>query len=144
MRCRIGHHLQYNTNSAQASSARFLPDGWAALAARYGHAYTAVGGWRDNYPQTITSKYPIETLLKITDSDQAGKPVSHGAAIQRVTVKGRTINIVIAQQRPQAHGFRWLKPRSGGEAAMGTANSRSSTSARRPSTIPRTLPVRIG
>ena len=69
-----------NTNSAQASSARFLPDGWAALAARYGHAYTAVGGWRDNYPQTITSKYPIETLLKITDSDQAGKPVSHGAA----------------------------------------------------------------
>ena len=94
-----------NTNSAQASSARFLPDGWAALAARYGHAYTAVGGWRDNYPQTITSKYPIETLLKITDSDQAGKPVSHGAAIQRVTVKGRTINIVTLHTWPQAYGF---------------------------------------
>ena len=94
-----------NTNSAQASSARFLPDGWAALAARYGHAYTAVGGWRDNYPQTITSKYPIETLLKITDSDQAGKPVSHGAAVQRVTVKGRTINIVTLHTWPQAYGF---------------------------------------
>ncbi len=72
-----------NTNAGAPASDKFLPDGWPALAARYGHSYTAVGGWRDNYPQTITSKYPIETLLKITDSDQAGKPVSHGAAIQR-------------------------------------------------------------
>ena len=94
-----------NTNSAQASSARFLPDGWSALAARYGHAYAAVGGWRDNYPQTVTSKYPIETLLKITDSDQAGKPVSHGAAIQQVTVKGRTINLVTLHTWPQAYAY---------------------------------------
>ena len=148
-----------NTNSAQASSARFLPDGWAALAARYGHAYTAVGGWRDNYPQTVTSKYPIETLLKITDSDQAGKPVSHGAAIQRVTVKGRTINLVTLHTWPQGYAYE-AKDRDASRAENGgdkyrrrapptrratsTANSRSSTSARRPSTIPRTPPVRIG
>ena len=94
-----------NTNTAQTASARFLPDGWSALAARYGHAYAAVGGWRDNYPQTITSKYPIETLLKITDSDQAGKPVSHGAAIQQVIVKGRAINIVTLHTWPQAYGY---------------------------------------
>lgn len=94
-----------NTNAGAPASDKFLPDGWPALAARYGHSYTAVGGWRDNYPQTITSKYPIETLLKITDTEQAGKPVSHGAAIQQVTVKGHKINVVTLHTWPQAYAF---------------------------------------
>ena len=94
-----------NTNAGAPASDKFLPDGWPALAARYGHSYTAVGGWRDNYPQTITSKYPIETLLKITDTEQAGKPVSHGAAIQQVTVKGHKINVVTLHTWPQAYAL---------------------------------------
>ena len=44
-------------------------------------------------------------MLKITDSDQAGKPVSHGAAIQQVTVKGRTINLVTLHTWPQAYAY---------------------------------------
>ena len=94
-----------NTNTSQTASLRFLPDGWSSLAARYGHAYAAVGGKRDNYPQTVTSKYPIETLLKITDSDVAGKPVSHGAGIQQVNVDGKLINIVTLHMWPQAYAF---------------------------------------
>lgn len=62
-------------------------------------------GHRDNFPQEITSKYPITTLLKITDTDQAGKPVSHGAAIQQLDVKGRKINIVTLHMWPQAYAF---------------------------------------
>lgn len=94
-----------NTSSGEAESNRFLPNGWASLAARYGHSYSAVGGWRDNFPQTVTSKYPIETILKITDTDESGKPVSHGAAIQQVNVRGQIINLVTLHTWPQAYSF---------------------------------------
>ena len=103
--CESASIYKNNTNSGAPESERFLPAGWPALAARYGHSYTAVGGHRDNYPQTVTSKYPIETLLKITDSDQAGKPISHGAGIQQITVKGRKINLVTLHTWPQAYAY---------------------------------------
>lgn len=83
----------YKDHSGQKAPAeqKYLPAGWPELAGKYGHAYIAVGGHRDNYPQVITSKYPIETLLKITDTDQPGRPVSHGAAVQQVDVNGKKI-----------------------------------------------------
>lgn len=83
----------------------FLPAGWSTLAARYGHRYAAVGGARDNFPQTITSKYPITTLLKITNGETSSKPIAHGAAIQQITVGGKPINIVTLHTWPQAYGF---------------------------------------
>ncbi len=94
-----------HTDASQSASLRFLPAGWGSLAARYGHSYTATGGDRDNYSQTITSRYPIETLLKITDSDVAGKPISHGAAIQQVNVNGKLINVVTLHMWPQAYAY---------------------------------------
>lgn len=103
--CESATIYQNNTNSSQAASSRFLPDGWSALAARYGHSYTAIGGWRDNYPQIITSKYPISTLLAITNSDEPLKPISHGSAIQQVNVGGRKINIVTLHTWPQSYGY---------------------------------------
>ncbi|MBR1705159.1 MAG: metal-dependent hydrolase [Bacteroidales bacterium] len=103
--CEAASIYKDNTNSAAPVADRFLPDGWPALAARYGHAYTAVGGKRDNYPQVITSKYPVTTLLKITDTDTPGKPVAHGAAIQQVDVNGRKVAIVTCHLYPQAYGF---------------------------------------
>ena len=103
--CEAASIYRDNTSSGQDESLRFLPDGWASLAARYGHPYVAIGGWRDNYPQVITSRYPIETLLKITDTDEEGKPVSHGAAIQQVDVNGRKINIVTLHLWPQSYAY---------------------------------------
>ena len=46
------------------SQERFLVDNWGVLAKRYGHPYWYIGGHRDNYPQVITSKYPIENIKK--------------------------------------------------------------------------------
>ena len=103
--CEASSIYKDNSASAEDANKRFLPDGWAALAARYGHAYTAIGGKRDNYPQVVTSKYPIETLLKITDTDQAGKPVSHGAGVQQIEVNGQKINILTLHLWPQAYGY---------------------------------------
>ncbi|MBO6169936.1 MAG: metal-dependent hydrolase [Bacteroidales bacterium] len=103
--CEASSIYKDNTNSSQTTSLRFLPSGWPALAARYGHNYTAIGGFRDNYPQVITSKYPITTLLKITDTDVAGKPIAHGAAIQQVNVNGRGLHFVTCHMWPQAYGY---------------------------------------
>ena len=44
---------------------RYLVGNWGELAARYGHKYWYVGGHRDNFPQVITSKYPIENVERI-------------------------------------------------------------------------------
>lgn len=97
-------YKDYSTVSAPEAE-RYLPNGWPEIAKKYGHEYSALGGHRDNFPQEITSKYPITTLLKITDTDQAGKPVSHGAAIQQLDVKGRKINIVTLHMWPQAYAY---------------------------------------
>lgn len=44
---------------------RYLTANWGELAARYGHKYWYVGGHRDNFPQVVTSKYPIENVQRI-------------------------------------------------------------------------------
>ena len=57
----------YKTDLKQSipSGQNYLPDGWGELAKRYGHDNWSKGGHRDNFPQVITSKYPIETVQKI-------------------------------------------------------------------------------
>lgn len=94
-----------DNSSSPITGTRYLPDGWPVLAARYGHAYTAIGGKRDNFPQVVTSKYPIKTLLKITDSDVPDKPITHGAGIQQIDVNGKAVNIVTLHMWPQAYAY---------------------------------------
>ncbi len=103
--CESASIYKDNTNVSADASERFLPDGWPSVAKRYGHNYSALGGWRDNYPQEITSKYPITTLLKITDTDVSGKPVSHGAAIQQLDINGKKLNVVTLHTWPQSYGY---------------------------------------
>ena len=56
----------YKDNSASYLSGisynrdKYLKDMWDNVAPRYGHKYWKKSGHRDNYPQVITSKYPIE------------------------------------------------------------------------------------
>ena len=103
--CEAASIYRTGTDISAPTAERFLPDGWPTLAARYGHSYYALSGKRDNFPQEITSKYPVTTLLKITDTDVSGKPVAHGAAIQQVEVNGRKINFVTCHMWPQGYGF---------------------------------------
>jgi hypothetical protein len=98
-------HLQEQHQHFGVQLQPYLPSNWLTLSKRYGHNYAATGGWRDNYPQEITAKYPITTVLKITDTDTSGKPVAHGAAIQKITVDGRDIYFVTCHMWPQAYGF---------------------------------------
>ena len=70
---------------------------WNALAARYGHAYHAVSAYKDDYPQVITSKYPITTVLRL------GSGVSHGSGHYQVKVGGKTVNFVSLHLWPQKY-----------------------------------------
>ncbi|MDL2265917.1 endonuclease [Parabacteroides sp. OttesenSCG-928-G07] len=81
------------TADAMPREDRYLVDNWDELAARYGHTYCYVGGHRDNYPQVITSKYPIENIARITDAEP-DSIVSHGAGWARVNVNGQALNLV--------------------------------------------------
>ena len=103
--CEASSIYKNNTSTWASSSNRYLPSNWLTLSKRYGHNYAATGGWRDDYPQEITSKYPITTVLKITNTDTSKKPVAHGAAIQKITVNGKDIYFVTCHMWPQAYGF---------------------------------------
>ena len=82
---------------------RYLVQNWGELAERYGHKYWGIGGYRDNFPQVITSKYPITYVKKITGSDDL--IVSHGAGWATIEVNGKTVNIVTLHTWPQAYAF---------------------------------------
>lgn len=93
------------TNKARAAEDRYLPDNWGELAARYGHQYWIKSGHRDNYPQVITSKYPIDKVLDII-GEEPDSVVSHGACHARIECGGRKINIVTLHTWPQAYAYR--------------------------------------
>ena len=95
----------YKDKTGSSTSTKYLPDGWKELCKRYGHSYAAVGGNRDNYPQTVTSKYPITTVLRITNTNVSNKPVSHGAGHFTITRSGKKIHIVTLHMWPQSYGF---------------------------------------
>ena len=84
----------YKTGTADKMDVadRYLVGNWGELAARYGHKYWYVGGHRDNYPQVITSKYPIENVERIVGS-KPDSVVTHGAGWARSEKEGKTGNI---------------------------------------------------
>lgn len=74
---------------------RFLPDSLGVLAARWGHRYYAVGPYQDNYPVSVTSKYPVEVIQRIGDG------LSHGAMHVRI----RGVNYVVLHLWPQKYSM---------------------------------------
>ena len=78
---------------------RYLVGNWGELAVRYGHKYWYVGG--HNFPQVITSKYPIENVERIV-GEEPDSVVTHGAGWARIVKNGRTVNIVTLHLWPQA------------------------------------------
>lgn len=88
--------------SIKAPETKYLPDGWSELAARYGHKYVWKSGQRDNYPQVITSKYPIENVLQSV-GNQKDTVVMHGFGQARINVEGRVINFVTLHLYPFGH-----------------------------------------
>ncbi len=93
------------TSKACKADDRYLTDNWGELAARYGHKYWTKSGHRDNYPQVITSKYPIEKILDIV-GEEPDSVVTHGACRAAIKVDGKRVNIVTLHTWPQAYAYR--------------------------------------
>jgi endonuclease/exonuclease/phosphatase family metal-dependent hydrolase len=103
------------TSKHMPAADRYLIDGWSELATRYGHGYWTVSGHRDNYPQVITSKYPVETVARIVGAEP-DSVVSHGAGWSRIEFGGNTVNLVTAHLWPQGYTF-GLKDKAGQDAS---------------------------
>ena len=97
--CEAQSNYKTGTADAMPEEERYLPAHWAELAARYGHRYWAIGGYRDNYPQVVTSKYPIATVAQIVGA-APDSVVSHGAGWFKIERNGKTINIVTLHTWP--------------------------------------------
>lgn len=83
---------------------QYLVANWDKLARRYGHKYIYLGGHHDNYPQVITSKYPIHNVARLLGS-QSDTLVCHGGGWATIEVNGKTVNIVTIHTWPQAYGY---------------------------------------
>ena len=103
--CEAQSIFKTDSDEAMDKEDRYLIDNWGELAARYGHQYWGIGGYRDNYPQVITSKYPITYVEKIT-GEEPDLVVSHGAGWATIEVNGKTVNIVTLHTWPQAYAYR--------------------------------------
>lgn len=101
--CEASSKYDTGTYDTTPAGQLYLPEHWGELASRYGHGYTAIGGHHDRCPQEVTSKYPIETLMKITVTEDAAKPIAHGAGLHKVSVKGHDINILTAHLWPKSY-----------------------------------------
>ena len=91
------------TSFPAGSDSLYLPRHWDELAARYGHRYVFIGGERDFFPQVVTSRFPIEGVLRMIGDDSV--TVSHGAGWARVLLGKDTLNIVTVHTWPQPYGF---------------------------------------
>ena len=83
---------------------RYLVKHWDELAARYGHKCVYVGGHRDDYPQVITSRFPIENVARIVGAEP-DSVVVHGAGWARIRFAGKTLNIVTMHNYPFDYSY---------------------------------------
>lgn len=101
--CEAKSNYKTGSKTAIPKNENYLPDGWGELAQRYGHDYWSKGGHRDNFPQVITSKYPITNVNAIVGDSEV--VVSHGAGHFRINVSGKQINFVSLHTWPQKYAY---------------------------------------
>lgn len=93
-----------NSDKRLAKEDQYLVANWDKVARRYGHKYIYLGGHHDNYPQVITSKYPIHNVARLLGSEN-DTLVCHGGGWATIEVNGKTVNIVTIHTWPQAYGY---------------------------------------
>ena len=97
--CEGGSYLLTESTKTSPKNERYFPAGWPEVAKRYGHDHVFVGGIRDPFPQVITSKYPIESMIQSTGNG-ADTLVYHGYGHARVKVQEKVINLVTLHLYP--------------------------------------------
>ena len=102
--CEAQSIFKSNTADYMDKQDRFFVDGWQKTARRYGHKYVYLGGHHDNYPQVITSRFPIHNVARLLGSKE-DTLVCHGGGWATIEKNGYTINIVTLHTWPQPYGY---------------------------------------
>ena len=90
-------------SGSSLNSTPYLPDNWDRLAASYGHSHVSVSRrGKENFPQVVTSRYPIEKLLQIGDIP-GGDPVLHGAGLFCVRTALGDVHLLTIHLSPNPH-----------------------------------------
>ncbi|MCR5327193.1 MAG: endonuclease/exonuclease/phosphatase family protein [Bacteroidales bacterium] len=76
---------------------------WKRLGRRYGHKYVYISGHRDNYPQVVTSRFPLESVDRMVGN--ADTLVAHGAGWVRLKIAGKQLNLVTLHTWPHGYGY---------------------------------------
>ena len=100
--CEGGSYL--NNAGTGNSSSRYFPGGWSTFAAGYGHQNVVKSAIRDNFPQIVTTKYPITTLESFSGTGTS-RPIWHGAAHHRFNALGKTIDLVTCHPWPFSYSY---------------------------------------
>ena len=115
--CESRKNYKTNSGEQERESISECKSRWKRLAERYGHKYVYLSAVRDNFPQMITSKYPVETT-KLIYGNGKDSIVAHGAGWFQMKVGKKNINIVTLHTWPM--GFKFGI--SSQERAASTAN----------------------
>lgn len=96
----------YRTGTADVMPAedKYLPYNWDMLASRYGHRYVCLAGKRDEFPQVVTSRYPLKTVERINGNGR-DTVVVHGAGYVVADIDGKQVNIVTVHTYPQKYAY---------------------------------------
>lgn len=103
--CEASTIFYTGTAKAMPKEERYLPDHWGELCARWGHTNWFKSAQRDNYPQVVTSRFPIDSIAGFVGV-KPDTVVSHAAGWCQVHVPGveKPLNIITAHPRPFAYG----------------------------------------
>lgn len=102
--CECGSYKPSSGKGSIPKEDRYFPNGWKEFAKSYGHRYCAIGAVTDNFPQVVSSKYPLSTIQTLAETG-TDRPVWHGAGHHRITIKGRTYDIVTTHPWPFAYSY---------------------------------------
>ena len=101
--CEAQKNYKTNSGDRERETEAECLDRWKRLAKRYGHKYVYMSAHPDNFPQLLTSKYPIKMQKKITGTKDT--IVAHGASWSMMKVGKRKFNIVTLHTWPQRYGY---------------------------------------
>lgn len=95
-----------NSDKSEKESEEECLSRWRRLAERYGHSYVYLSAHPDNYPQLITSRFPMEAEKLIKGN--ADTIVCHGASWYKVKLgkKQKMLNLVTLHTWPMGYGYR--------------------------------------
>ncbi len=104
--CEASTIFNTDTTTVIPKDERYLPDHWGELCARWGHSYWFKSAQRDNYPQVVTSRFPIDSLGGFVGI-KPDSLIQHAAGWCQVRVDGlpQPLNIVTCHPKPFSYGY---------------------------------------